>query len=280
MKNQNKGFIVPFLLGIIVLLVISGGVYMYENKKAEAPAAPIDTSTQTTNQVQQNATQNPPVPTNTNVDTSNSSSISVTSPKTGDTLIAGQTYTVTWTSSNVGDQTIFIDLVSANNTLVKMLGNGKNAGSYSWTIDSSIPQGSYQVSVSTSENLPTGKNTAGGRSGFFNITSGVAMPSAPTISSISPNIAYVNNATFGMGSAVTIKGSGFSEDTIHLINPSTGAVVTDLSANTPSGNPSSSSELSISIPNSIKPGSYAIVVENTAFGLKSQPYPLTVSASN
>jgi hypothetical protein len=286
MKNQQKGFIVPLLIAIVALLAVGGGVYVYENNKVEAPIVPIDTSVQTTNEKQSVTNNQPlrpiktsPASTNTSIDVSKSS-ISVISPKTGDTLIAGQTYTVTWTSNNVGDQTIFIDLGSTNNTLVKMLGSGKNTGSYSWTIDPSIPQGSYQVAVSTSENLPTGKNTAGGRSGFFNITSRVAMPSAPTISSISPTIAYVNNATFGMGSTVTIKGSGFSEDKIHLMDPSTNTVVTDLSANTPSGNPSSSNEFNISIPNNTKPGSYTIVVEDTAFGLKSQPYPLTVSASN
>jgi len=46
MKNQ-KGFIVPLLLGIIALLIIGGGIYVYEIKKAEAPAQtpPVDTTT-------------------------------------------------------------------------------------------------------------------------------------------------------------------------------------------------------------------------------------------
>ena len=38
MKNQ-KGFIGPLLLGIIALLVIGGGIYVYKIKKAEAPAS-------------------------------------------------------------------------------------------------------------------------------------------------------------------------------------------------------------------------------------------------
>ena len=38
MKNSQKGFIVPALLVIIALLVIGGGVYVYENKKVEVPA--------------------------------------------------------------------------------------------------------------------------------------------------------------------------------------------------------------------------------------------------
>jgi hypothetical protein len=39
MKNNlyHKGFIVPVLLGVIALLIIGGGVYLYKNKKVEAP---------------------------------------------------------------------------------------------------------------------------------------------------------------------------------------------------------------------------------------------------
>ena len=33
--KTNKGFIVPLLLGVIALLVIGGGIYIYQNKKAE-----------------------------------------------------------------------------------------------------------------------------------------------------------------------------------------------------------------------------------------------------
>jgi len=56
MKNVQKGFIVPVLLGIIALLVIGGGLYVYENKKTETPVAHIDTGTQTTNQAEQTNT--------------------------------------------------------------------------------------------------------------------------------------------------------------------------------------------------------------------------------
>ncbi len=45
MKNQNKGFIVPVILGIIALLAIGSGVYFYKNKKIEPPV-PIDNSEQ------------------------------------------------------------------------------------------------------------------------------------------------------------------------------------------------------------------------------------------
>jgi len=65
MKNQNnKGFIVPVLLGVIALLIIGGGVYVYENKKVEPPT-PINNEVQPVNQVQQTDTQNSPVNQNT-----------------------------------------------------------------------------------------------------------------------------------------------------------------------------------------------------------------------
>ena len=38
MKNYQKNFVLPISLGIIALLVISGSVYMYQNKKMVAPA--------------------------------------------------------------------------------------------------------------------------------------------------------------------------------------------------------------------------------------------------
>ncbi len=59
MKNQNKDFIVPVLIGIIALLVIGGGVYIYESKKVEMPPV-TDTETPQSNQVQQTNTQTSP----------------------------------------------------------------------------------------------------------------------------------------------------------------------------------------------------------------------------
>ncbi|MEI8328153.1 MAG: hypothetical protein WCG02_03390 [Candidatus Taylorbacteria bacterium] len=55
MKNSNKGFAVPLLIGIIVLLVIGGGVYIYTNKKVEVPAV-VDNAT-----VQSNPTGSTPL---------------------------------------------------------------------------------------------------------------------------------------------------------------------------------------------------------------------------
>ena len=47
MKNNfKKGFIVSVILGIISLLLIGGGVYLYKNKKAVAPTVETEQSNQ------------------------------------------------------------------------------------------------------------------------------------------------------------------------------------------------------------------------------------------
>lgn len=67
MGNNQKGFIVPMLLAIIALLVIGGGgAYIYQSKKAEAPA-PVDIETQQSNQIEQQInTQTLPINMQTN----------------------------------------------------------------------------------------------------------------------------------------------------------------------------------------------------------------------
>lgn len=49
MKNSQKGFVVPLLIAIIAVLAIGGGVYVYENKKAEVPVT-VDSTIQQSNQ--------------------------------------------------------------------------------------------------------------------------------------------------------------------------------------------------------------------------------------
>ena len=56
MKNKQKGFVLPLLIGIIALLVIGGGIYVYESKKVETPI--IDTKAVQVDQTQPVVTQN------------------------------------------------------------------------------------------------------------------------------------------------------------------------------------------------------------------------------
>lgn len=75
MRNSQKGSIVPVLLVIIALFVIGGGVYIYENKKAETPT-PVSTEAQTQNSVEQTNAQNTPVTTTQQNSVNNSSNSS------------------------------------------------------------------------------------------------------------------------------------------------------------------------------------------------------------
>ena len=59
-RHWDDDFVVPLLIAIIAVLAIGGGVYVYENKKAEVPTA-VDNTTQQSNQVQQPTVQNNPV---------------------------------------------------------------------------------------------------------------------------------------------------------------------------------------------------------------------------
>src|SRR3989344_4348691 len=96
MKNSKKGFIVPVLLVIIALLVVGGGVYIYENKKAEVPAV-VDTGTQQSNQnPQQTNTQTPPV---TTQPVSQPSTNNPTNPPTTKISVVGMKQ---YTDSNFG----------------------------------------------------------------------------------------------------------------------------------------------------------------------------------
>ncbi|MDP2631776.1 MAG: hypothetical protein Q8P30_03360 [Candidatus Uhrbacteria bacterium] len=103
MKNLQKGFIAPVLLAIIALLVISGGVYVYKNKKVEVPVV-VDTGTQQTD------TQTPSVNTKTNTIKTD-----VTFSVSGNNLSVINNGKVTQTFS-LGKQGIFaLDVVSKNN---------------------------------------------------------------------------------------------------------------------------------------------------------------------
>ena len=62
MKNLQKGSIVSLLMAIIAVLVIGGGVYIYNNKKSESPSV-LDTKTQNSDQTEQQVnTQTPSTP--------------------------------------------------------------------------------------------------------------------------------------------------------------------------------------------------------------------------
>ncbi len=62
MKNTQKGYVVPALLGIIALLIIAFIVYIYNDKKSGSPAQETETA-QTQSEASGQNTQNPTVTT-------------------------------------------------------------------------------------------------------------------------------------------------------------------------------------------------------------------------
>lgn len=96
MNNSQKGFVVPLLIGIIALLVVGGGVYIYQNEKIEVPEV-VDTAQQTNQIQQQTNTQTSPVSTQRiNVPSQTDSSFRIISPKVGDEWMIGGTYFITF----------------------------------------------------------------------------------------------------------------------------------------------------------------------------------------
>jgi len=69
MRNSQRGFILPVILGIAAGLIICGGIFLYQNKKAEAP---VEKNTETL-QLNQNEQQvNVPTQPTDTINTSNS----------------------------------------------------------------------------------------------------------------------------------------------------------------------------------------------------------------
>ncbi len=174
MNNSQKGFVVPLLIGIIALLVVGGGVYIYQNEKIEVPEV-VDT-TQLTNQIQQQTnTQASPVsiqrinvPSQTdssfNIIAPNTSqpSITILSPNGGEMWQEGIVYPIRWSAKNIsGNQTI--KLVNSNNTVIRTIDpNVKtvNGGTGLYQLSWSIPQafvseaspGKFKILISSSDN--------------------------------------------------------------------------------------------------------------------------------
>lgn len=228
-----------------------------------------------------------PIIATTSQQTQNSSpSIIVSSLKSYGVLDTGKIYKITWTSRNTSSKVI-IKLFSEKNTFVDFLTDYDypNSGSYSWTVDPKLPSGVYFIKVMDSASAEPGEDEISGKSDNFSIHSGTPSPQPPLITKISPNIAYVNKAKFGKGSSITVYGKGFINDyggsyTIHLLDATTGVNITDVSVDTPSGIPTKDDMFTFSVPNSIIPGSYNIVIENSSYGLESNPYHFNVSTSS
>jgi len=201
MKNSQKGFVVPLLVAIIAVLVIGGGVYVYENKKVEIPAV-VDSAIQQSNQIQQTDTQNSIVTDQqNNLVTKTSSatnqvvakpSITVISPNGQEIWQEGKVYPIKWSAKNIpGNQTI--RLVDANNSVIRVIDsnvNTVNGGTglyqYSWSIPqafvSEASPGKFRISISSSDSTVSDYSD-----NQFTIFASGANQAQPSITVLSPN---------------------------------------------------------------------------------------------
>ncbi len=138
MKNFQKGFVVPVLLTIIALLVVGGGVYIYQSKKTETTPV-TDTVIPQSNQVQQQTnTQTPAVtqPKVTPATISTKPSITVISPNGGETFKQNSLITVKWSQNFSASASICLmgDAGCVYNSEPVMFKSGVNT----WTIPAGI----------------------------------------------------------------------------------------------------------------------------------------------
>jgi RHS repeat-associated protein len=82
-----------------------------------------------------------------------SATLTVTYPNGGETLIKGQNYTITWTSSNVTGN-IQIDLYKGSTNVLQLAAGASNTGSYTFNPPTSLADGSdYRIAISAMSGL-------------------------------------------------------------------------------------------------------------------------------
>jgi Ser-Thr-rich glycosyl-phosphatidyl-inositol-anchored membrane family len=201
MKNSQKGFVVPLLVAIIAILIIGGGVYIYENKKVETPVV-ADNTTQQSNQIKQINTQNTPVIKTTPVSNPApvKSSITISSPNGQEVWVNGSEQTIRWTSKG-SDATQPVEIVlerrSPTDTQFWNIGtivtNQPGSGSYTWVVSPKDVVGNIiansQYKILIGRNLAKGTGPVDESDNYFLIAS----PSnSPVIQQNEKIQAYIN----------------------------------------------------------------------------------------
>ncbi|GEM_PF-2349031 len=220
MKNSQKGFVVPLLVAIIALLVIGGGVYLYENKKAEVPAV-VDNTTQQSNQIQQANPQSnntAPVPTAQNNQSSVKPSITILSPNGGENWKIGQTYTISFAKTGeLGAITVRLNRYSDDGVRVgaETIGTtNTNTFSFKVPVGTSETRGNagrYKIQVIV-DKYSSGMGVADESGDYFSITE--PNITQPSIKVLSPN----DGETIKIGGLNTISWSstGLDQSTITI----------------------------------------------------------------
>ncbi len=195
-----------------------------------------------------------------------SPTITLITPNGGDTIVAGQTFRIQWTSSGLGSDSINIVLANSSGAettnipsqyiqqgVTASLGGGvtgsyltypglgamDNKGGFSWTVPSNIvPGSSYYICVTQSRVM--GVQDCSDRA--FKITS-----PAPTLSSLSTNSAV-------MGTQISVNGTNFAQDTYLVMVGSNGASIAIMPTQiTPTS-------MMFAVPTNISAGTYTVKV--------------------
>ncbi|MEI8338230.1 MAG: Ser-Thr-rich GPI-anchored membrane family protein [bacterium] len=194
----------------------------------------------------------------------------VTFPATGSNLQAGQTYNITWTSSDTNVNSYAVYLIGGKSgpngsTFIGTAyprGAG-NVGIFSWTIPADLTIASnYQIQFS-------GAGVTGGSSGIFSIYSSIQNQSIPVITSINGKA-----GSFTAGSGNTAYGQNLTDIQSVKLSPVGGEQGTYVNWSNANG-----SSITISLPSSpeLPTGSYNLFIINK--GGTSVPFKVSVASS-
>ena len=78
--------------------------------------------------------------------------ITLTSPNGGETISRGKPFNITWTTSGVSNAYVSISIITPSNVSKTIASLSADAGSYTWTPDSSIDAGHYKMLITTYAN--------------------------------------------------------------------------------------------------------------------------------
>ncbi len=82
--------------------------------------------------------------------------ITIVSPHSGDIWFKNTQYTISWAKSGNMNPNVKIRLMKNGIKILGIIDNTANNGSFSWTIPSSLPAGTYKIRVKTVDNLVYG----------------------------------------------------------------------------------------------------------------------------
>jgi hypothetical protein len=188
----------------------------------------------------------------------------------GQTISAGGTYTVAWTSSGVNNVNLSLctSAGSCSPLTGASIGVPASQGSFSWYADPGnllFPGQNFRIEVTDAA------SGVSAYSGYFNVSGGVSTqtnttPVVPTITSISPSTAKV-------GDTVTIYGSNLYGDTVVFDGTELSTSMTNYGSPDTTGN-----SLTFTVPASALIGSNTIKIEQRIVGGLSNPVTLNVVA--